>query len=314
MPLLVDDARVDGRPLRVSRHGDGGFRCGPRRAEQRRGDVRDPEQPRRGVPRCRRVVVHLAYDITGTTNPGSVHTVNAEGATHCTRRGRPRRPPVRAYASSLAAYGFSDRNPDRRGREAARLGVDDPFFYARDKARGEQLLAEESAHHPEVEVHVVRPSGVVGPDLRGRQSFLFQARSPPSAARTVAAATTYARLGLPLAVPAFPAAARPPRRRRRGACFSCALGPDPPGPCNVAGDGVVTLAQLARGLGAGVLELPAEVAEVPSRAAMTLPLPLRCFLSRRRPTRRSWTPPAPRSSWGPGFGFTGLGAWRDAVR
>jgi nucleoside-diphosphate-sugar epimerase len=308
VPLLVDDARVDG-VVGVSRHPDSGSGV-DRRAEHRRGDVRDPDSLTTAF-RGADVVVHLAYDITGTTNPGSVHTVNAEGARDAFRAAVAAGARRFVYASSLAAYGFSDRNPIGIP-ESHPLGVDDPFFYARDKARSEQLLAEESAHHPEVEVHVVRPSGVVGPDLEGAKLPL----PGPLAAlgrRLVAAATTYARLGLPLAVPAFPL--QLVHHDDVGAALlRCALGDGPPGPYNIAGDGVVTLAELARELGARVLELPAEVAEVPSRAAMTLPLPppLQWVAATTYPAIMDTTRAKEELGWRPRF--TGLGAWRDTVR
>ncbi|PVZ14376.1 NAD-dependent epimerase/dehydratase family protein [Actinomycetospora cinnamomea] len=310
LPLLALDPRVAG-VVGVSRHPDSGTGT-DRRAEFRRGDVRDQaslESAFRGAD----VVVHLAYDITGTTNPGAVETVNAEGARAAFRAAVAAGARRFVYASSVAAYGFSDRNPIGMP-ESHPLGVHDRFFYARDKARSEQLLAAESAHHPEVEVHVLRPSGVVGPELVGAKLPLpgpLAALGGP----LLAAARQYTRLGLPLAVPAFPL--QLVHQDDVGeALRRCALGDGPAGPYNIAGDGVVTLAELARELGARVLELPAEVAAVPSRAVMSLPLPLpyplQWIAAGTYPAIMDTTRAKEELGWRPRF--TGLGAWRDTVR
>lgn len=308
LPLLTGDARV-ADVVGVSRHPDSGPGLHGR-AEYRRGDVADPAS----LPPAFRgadVVVHLAYDITGATNPGATETVNAEGVRSAFRAAVDAGARRFVYASSLAAYGFSPDHPPHIP-ESHRLAVDDAFFYARDKARSEQLLAAESADHPEIEVHVLRPCGVVGPELAGAKLPL----PGPLAALgrgLLAAARQYARLGLPLAVPAFPL--QLVHQDDVGhALARCTLGEGPAGPYNIAGDGTVTLADLVRELGASVLELPAEVAEVPSRAAMTLPLPLpmQWVAATSYPAVMDTTRAKEELGWRPRF--TGIGAWRDTIR
>jgi nucleoside-diphosphate-sugar epimerase len=307
VPLLVDDPRVTG-VIGVSRHPDGGY--GTDGVEHRRGDVRDEDTL---VPAFRGadVVVHLAYDITGTTNRGSVGTANTDGVRAAFRAAVAAGARRFVYASSLAAYGFSPDLPIGIP-ESHPLGVDDRFFYAREKARSEQLLAQESAHHPEVEVHVLRPCGVVGPNLVGGKLPL---PGPLSALGQVlgTVARQYTRLGLPLAVPAFPL--QLVHHDDVGvALHRSALGDGPAGAYNIAGDGVVTLAELARETGARVLELPEEVAEVPSRAVMSLPLPLplQWTAATTYPLIMDTTRAKEVLGWRPRF--TGLGAWRATVR
>jgi nucleoside-diphosphate-sugar epimerase len=310
VPLLADDPRVAG-VVGVARHRDGGTGL-DRRAEYRHGDVRDADSLTAAFHGAD-VVVHLAYDITGTTNPGAVHTVNEEGVRSAFRAAVAAGARRFVYASSLAAYGFSPRHPIGIP-ESHPLGVDDRFFYAREKARSERVLAEESAHHPDVEVHVIRPCGVVGPHLAGAKLPL----PGPLAALgrgLLTAARSYARLGLPLAVPAFPL--QLVHHDDVGAALQrCALGDGPAGAYNVAGDEPVTLAQLARDLGARVLELPEEAAEVPSRAVtalpLPLPLPLQWIAATTYPLIMDTTRAKEELGWRPRF--TGLGAWRETVR
>ncbi|MEJ2890418.1 NAD-dependent epimerase/dehydratase family protein [Actinomycetospora aeridis] len=308
VPLLHDDTRVDG-VVGVSRHPDSGTGLDDR-VEFRRGDVGDPGSLAttfRGAD----VVVHLAYDVSGTTNPGATRTVNEDGVRNAFRAAVDAGARRFVYASSLAAYGFSADHPPHIP-ESHPLAVDDPFFYARDKARSEQLLAAESADHLDVEVHVLRPCGVVGPALAGAKLPL----PGPLAALgrgLLAGARQYARLGLPLAVPAFPL--QLVHQDDVGhALARCALGEGPAGPYNIAGDGSVTLADLVRELGATVLELPAEVAEIPSRAAMALPLPqpAQWVAATTHPAIMDTTRAKEELGWRPRF--TGTGAWRDTVR
>lgn len=305
VPLLAEDARVDG-VIGVSRHPDSGSGL-DRRVEYRRGDVRDPATLAPAL-RGADVVVHLAYDVTGTTNPGTVHTTNENGVRSAFRAAVDAGARRFVHASSLAAYGFGADHPVAVP-ESHPLGVDDRFFYARDKARSEQVLAEESAGHPDVEVHVVRPCVVVGPDLVG-------AKLPGPLAVLGGwlgtAARTYARLGLPLAVPAFPLQLVHQDDVGR-ALQRCALGDGPPGPYNIAGDGTVTVAELTRELGARVVELPAAVAELPSRAVMSLPLPnpLQWVAATTHPSIMDTTRAKEELGWRPRF--TSLGAWRDTV-
>lgn len=307
LPLLAEDPRV-GDVVGVSRHPDSGSGLG-HGAVYRRGDVLDEESLTSAFTGAD-VVVHLAYDIVGATNPGAVESVNQEGVRNAFRAAVAAGARRFVYASSLGAYGFSAHHPPRIP-ESNPLAVDDPFFYARDKARSEQMLADESAAHPEVEVHVLRPCGVVGPDLAGAKLPL----PGPLAALgrgLLGVARRYARLGLPLAVPAFPL--QLVHHDDVGhALARCALGEGPAGVYNIAGDGPVTLAELARELGATVLELPAEVAEVPSRAAMALPLPLplQWVAATTYPAIMDTTRAKEELGWRPRY--TGIGAWRDTV-
>ena len=168
----------------------------------------------------------------------------------------------------MAAYGFHPDNPvgmteDWPVRPAARL------FYAQEKAELERLLRAEAAPASGPELYLLRPSIVLGPHAVGRRACC------PGRWRRWAAALAgrAGRLPLPLPVlvPALPLQLVHEEDMGR-ALLQCVVAAGPPGAYNIAADGIITAADVARELGMLPLSLPAGPAQLAALAVAALPL------------------------------------------
>ena len=181
IPFLEDDDRV-GTVVGVARRPFDPAARGWSKMTYRQGDVRRPEDLRAAFADAD-VVVHLAFLILGGA-PETSHSINVEGTLNAFREAVAAGASRFVYASSIAAYGFHADNPvgmdeDWPTRPADRLA------YAQQKADLEQLLAGEAAAHPEVEVYMLRPPIVLGPDTLGGKMTL-----PPQSGRPAQAAAS----------------------------------------------------------------------------------------------------------------------------
>lgn len=141
-------------------------------------DVRDAQLA--GVLRERGVdaVVHLAavlepppgmsddevrdIDVGGTRNV--LAACLEAGVTHLT------------VASSGAAYGYHPTNAGRRLREDAPLRGHERFAYSANKRDVEVLLADARRDHPQLGQLILRPGTVLGPTTRNQITALFASR------------------------------------------------------------------------------------------------------------------------------------------
>ena len=198
------------------------------------------------------------------------------------------------YASSVAAYGFHRDNPvgmteDWPTRPAKRL------FYAQEKAELEQLLNDEAAAHPGLGLYVLRPPVVLGPHAVGAKAVL------PGPLNTVAArlAARVLPLRFPLPVLVPDVAVQFIHEDDVGqALLLCVVGAGPPGAYNIAGDGVMTGADIARELGLAAIPIPGGLVRAAARAISRCRSRHRPSGWRRRRSRPSWTPPKPNGSSG----------------
>ena len=236
--------------------------------EYRRGDVREPaalEEAFRGAD----VVVHLAFMITGTATRDTIRAINVEGTLNTFRAAAAAGAKRFVYASSVAAYGFHPDNPigmteDWPTRPARRL------FYAQEKAEIEQLLAEESAQHPDLDLYVLRPPVVLGPNAVGAKAVLPEPfdRLGPLIGRIAGRSL----VPLPTLVADLPFQLI--HEADVGSAFlRCVLGDGPPGAYNIAADGVLTGREFARELGLTPIPFPARPVQLAARAATALPTP-----------------------------------------
>src|SRR5207302_8918064 len=129
------------------------------------GDVRDPEALRRAFSGAD-VVVHLAFMITGNASRETIRGINVEGTLNTFEAAAAAGARRFVYASSVAAYGFHRDNPVGMKetwptRPAHRL------FYAQEKAQLEEALATESAETPDLDLYILRPPIVLGPNAMG---------------------------------------------------------------------------------------------------------------------------------------------------
>jgi nucleoside-diphosphate-sugar epimerase len=235
--------------------------------EYRRGDVRDPETLREAF-RDADVVVHLAFLITGNASRDTTRAINVEGTLNAFRAAAAAGARRFVYASSVAAYGWHADNPELIGedwpvRPAARL------FYGQEKAELEQLLDGEAAMTPDLALYLLRPPVVLGPHAVGAKDVL------PGPLAPIGRALFSRPRRLPVPVPVLA-----PELRFQfiheddvgSALRLCVVGAGPAGAYNVAGDGVLTTADVLREFGALPVPVPAAPAELAARAVTRLPL------------------------------------------
>jgi nucleoside-diphosphate-sugar epimerase len=263
MPLLQADDRIAAvvgiarRPFDSDEHGW-------TKMTYRQGDVRDPaalEAAFHGAD----AVVHLAFMITGAASRQTIRQINVEGTLNAFRAAAAAGVRRFVCASSIAAYGFHRDNPvgmteDWPARPAAHL------FYAQEKAEIEQLLTEEAAGHAELELYLLRPPIVVGPDVVGAKDVIPGVLAP-----------VLRRLGglrgrVPLPVIAPPIPIQFIHEEDVGQAFMlCILGAGPPGVYNITGDGVLSGTQVMRELGLTPIPVPARLVRAAARGVAALP-------------------------------------------
>src|SRR5690242_825861 len=229
----------------------------------RRGDVRD-EAALLDAFAGADVVVHLAFLVTGGASAETIRAVNVGGTLNAFRAAARAGARRFVYASSVAAYGFHPDNPvgmteEWPVRPAARL------FYAQEKAELEHLLQAEAADATGPALYLLRPPIVLGPHAVGAKDLL-----PGPLARNLASRIGRSPVPLPAVVPALPLQFVHEDDLGQ-ALLRCVLGAGPPGAYNVAADGILSTADVAREFGLIPLPLPAGPARLAARAAAALP-------------------------------------------
>src|SRR5918998_3504527 len=218
---------------------------GWRKTEYRRGDVTD-EPSVRDLVKGADVVVHLAFAILDASD--STRQLNVDGSRrvfHAAGKAGAKRV---CYASSVAAYGFHDENPDWLTEEIpARGSPEHP--YSDQKAEVERVLAATLLNRRRTIAYVFRPCIVAGPE-----------------ARTMLDEIPYFRLGEAMpdfvlrllgSLPALKPVIPDPGARFQlvhsedvaRAFVAGVRGVGEPGPYNLAGGGTLTMTHLAAALG-----------------------------------------------------------------
>ena len=201
------------------------------------GDIRDPDivsHFRQHRPSC---VVHLASVVAAGGDEQRDYEIDVKGTenilTACAGSG------VRhlVVTSSGAAYGYHADNPVPL-RETDPLRGNEDFSYARHKRLVEEMLAQWRQRHPELRQTVFRPCTVLGPGTANQITAMFQR---PLILGLTGTATPFSLVADSDVVAALAAAVR---------------GGGPEGVFNLAGDGTLSLAQIAARLGKPYLALP----------------------------------------------------------
>jgi UDP-glucose 4-epimerase len=199
------------------------------------------------------VAVHLAFAIFGDRE--ETRRINLEGSRNVFEAAVEAGVGRLVYASSVAAYGFHPDNPQPLTEEAPALGSP-RFYYSAQKAELEEALDQILAG-TELDAYVFRPCIVAGP----RATMLIE--------QTVGAV----RLGdpaprlrrhvidrIPLLRPILPDAGVPLQLVHHddvAAALAAAVeGEGGPGAYNLAGDGEIGIADIARALGWRSLRVP----------------------------------------------------------
>ncbi|OBI44495.1 NAD-dependent epimerase/dehydratase family protein [Mycobacterium colombiense] len=211
------------------------------------------------------VVIHLAFMIMGSRDESS--RVNLEGSRNVfeatVAAERPRR---LVYTSSVAAYGYHSDNPTPLTEDVPAQGSAE-HYYSAQNAASEALLAEITEDSP-LEVFVLRPCIVAGPKATALADAMPWNQLPGPMRAVVKA--------VPALKPVVPDPGIPLQLVHHddvaAAIALAATAPAPPGAYNIAGDGVVTVADVARALGGRPVRVPAVAATAASAAISRVPL------------------------------------------
>ena len=309
VPLLEADDRV-AQVVGIARRPFDPAAHGWAKMSYRRGDVRDPGALHDAF-RQADVVVHLAFLVSGAASGEAIRSINIDGTLNVFRAAAAAGARRFVYASSVAAYGFHPDNPvgmteNWPVRPAARL------FYAREKASLEHLLRAEADRSAGPALYLLRPSIVLGPHAVGAKAQLPGLLA--ALARLVAMPIGRLPLPLPVLVPALPLQLVHEEDMGR-ALLQCVVAAGPPGAYNIAAEGIVTGADLARELGLLPVPLPAGPAQAAARAVAALPfLPpaAQWVEAASHPAIMDTTRAKQELCWAPRF--TALEALRDTVQ
>jgi nucleoside-diphosphate-sugar epimerase len=265
VPLLEADHRI-GRIVGIARRPFDPASKGWTKMTYRQGDVRDQDALEEAFAGAD-VVVHLAFMITGSAGREATRAINVDGTLNTFRAAAAAGASRFVYASSVAAYGFHPDNPvpmDEKWptRPAATL------FYAQEKAEIEALLADESAAHPEIELYLLRPPIVLGPNAVGAKEILPGPLGPLAGA--LVSAVMRSPLPLPAVAPDHPLQLI--HEDDVGSAFlQCVVAAGPPGAYNIAADETVTAAEVARAAGFAPVSVPGGLVRRAARAAASVP-------------------------------------------
>ncbi|SDF52001.1 Nucleoside-diphosphate-sugar epimerase [Blastococcus aurantiacus] len=309
VPLLQEDDRV-ARVIGMARRPFDPAERGWTKMEYRQGDVRDPDALREAFAGAD-VVVHLAFLISGNASRETIRAINVDGTLNVFRAAAAAGARRFVYASSVAAYGFHADNPalideDWPVRPAARL------FYAQEKAELEDLLHREAETAPELALYLLRPPVVLGPNAVGAKDVLPGPLAPLG--RRLFGRPRRLPVPLPLVVPEHPLQLIHEEDVGR-ALQLCVVGAGPPGAYNIAGEGVVTAADVAREFGVLPIRVPAGPGQAAARAMSRLPFlpPVAEWIeAASRPAIMDTTRAREQLGWRPRY--TGLEALRDTLR
>jgi UDP-glucose 4-epimerase len=216
---------------------------GLRKTEYRQGDVLDPDAVAEIVAGAD-VVVHLAFVIMGSAEETS--SVNLRGSRNVFGAAIDGGVARLVYASSVAAYGFHADNPDLLTEDLPPRGTS-RHYYSAQKAELEEALRERLTG-ANTDAYVFRPCIVAGPDaLALVQSIPYlqlSDRLPSAVLRALEL--------MPALKPVIPDSGIPFQLVHHDdvatALRAAVLGRGEPGIYNLAADGTLTMADLARAL------------------------------------------------------------------
>jgi nucleoside-diphosphate-sugar epimerase len=272
---------------------------GWQKVSYQRGDILDRDSLTRLFEGAD-VVVHLAFSIFG--GRGQTRRVNLVGSRNVFAAARKAGVTRLAYASSVAAYGFHRENPQPLTEGVPPLGSED-FYYSAQKAELEAALAD-ALEGSEIEPYVFRPCVVAGP-----QATMLIDRIVGSA-----------RLGDPLpkfrrwagripgVAPVLPDSGirfQLVHHDDMASALAAAIeGKGEPGPYNLAGEGAVTLGDVARSIGWHSVRIPAPLASLGGGFAQRLAFfspQLEWAIAYNRPVLMDTTKARVELGWSPRF-------------
>ncbi|HYP47220.1 MAG TPA: NAD-dependent epimerase/dehydratase family protein [Thermoleophilaceae bacterium] len=218
---------------------------GWKKTEYRQGDVTDAASVR-DLVKGADVVVHLAFAILKSSY--ATRELNIQGSRLVFEETAKAGAERLCYASSVAAYGFHDDNPDWLTEEVPPRGSRE-HPYSQQKAEVEQVLGEVLLRHHNLAAYVYRPCIVAGPGARTMLQeipyFRLGEAMPDPVTRLLSM--------MPVLKPVIP----DPGTRFQlvheddvaSAFLAGVQGKGEPGPYNLAATGTLTMSDLADSLG-----------------------------------------------------------------
>jgi UDP-glucose 4-epimerase len=211
------------------------------------------------------VVVHLAFIIMGSREESA--RINLKGTRNVfeatVAASRPRR---LVYTSSVAAYGYHSDNPDPITEDVPPRGSPQ-HYYSEQKAACEAALAAVT-DGTSLEVFVLRPCIVAGPKAPALAEAMPWNQLPGVMRRVMQA--------VPLLKPPFPDPGTPVQLVHHddvaaAVALAVTTSSAPPGAYNIAGDGLLSMSQVGKALGARPVKVPHAAAVATSEVIARLP-------------------------------------------
>ena len=241
---------------------------GWKKTEYRQGDVQDTASVRELVKGAD-AVVHLAFIILSASD--ATRDLNVEGSRRVFEEAAKAGVERICYASSVAAYGFHEDNPDWLTEEIPPRGSPE-HPYSSQKAEVERVLGEVLLRRRKTVAYAFRPCIVAGP---GAQTLLEEipyyrlSDAMPDAVRSLLGA-------MPVLKPVIPDPGTPFQLVHEddvaSAFVAGVLGKGDPGPYNLAARGTLTASDLADALGWYSFPVPGVAVEATAELAGRLPL------------------------------------------
>ena len=240
---------------------------GWRKTEYRQGDVQDQASVRDAVKGAD-VVVHLAFTVIQAS--AASYAINVQGSRNVFEAAVDAGAERICYASSVAAYGFHDDNPDWLTEDVPPRGTSS-MPYSAQKAEVEKELAQALLKTERTAAWVFRPCIVAGPTadtfLRQLPYFQIGERLPEPVRRFLQ--------GMPALKPVIPDAGPSFQLVHEddvaSAFVAGTLGRGSPGPYNLAARGRLTLGDVADALGWYSFPLPDAAVEATAEVVARMP-------------------------------------------
>ena len=241
---------------------------GWKKTEYRQGDVQDAESVR-DLVKGADAVVHLAFIILSAGD--ATRDLNIEGSRRVFEQAAKAGVERICYASSVAAYGFHDDNPDWLTEDIPPRGSPE-HPYSQQKAEVERVLGEVLLKRRKTVAYAFRPCIVAGPwaqTLLEEIPYYRLSDAMPDAVRGLLAS-------MPVLRPVIPDPGTPFQLVHEDDVASAftagVLGKGGPGPYNLAARGTLTASDLADALGWYSFPVPGIAVEATAELAGRLPM------------------------------------------
>jgi len=212
------------------------------------------------------VAVHLAFAIFGSRE--ETRKVNLQGTRNVFEVALKSGVKRLVYASSVAAYGFHPENPQPLTEDVPARGSED-FYYSRQKAELEELL-DDLLIDSDIEAYVFRPCIVAGP----RATMLVEQVVGAVRAGDPVPLLRKGIEKVPLVTPVLPDPGMSFQLVHHddvARAMAAAIGGEgSPGAYNLAGEGEVSMADIARALGWRSVPMPGPAVNLGAAAAKRL--------------------------------------------